>query len=584
MSNYSTPADLPYVTLGSTPGSTFGAHSVGEGLTVLTPSGTPTVTGGFNEACDYLQSKGGGVVEFTSNVTGAGQFVWRSGVQIRPNQFLCTSTSPGTCLDPFITDPEIAMGLGTTAAQSATDPNPGSWYVSANSTDRFDSIINTLGGVSISSPYTYTNSTAYYQFLQVFGGTVSAISVNGIAFSTYAFGVFAVKPGGTVEVTFSAAPFVSLLAGVVTVGSGVNCAYDLHVTGAGHSPAGLMTGWVNSAALSLGNCGPSRGMKFVSTDGCGNGLRLLGAGPANVLAAVNNHFDYVMVKGYGKSGYGVGGTGTPAYGLDFANNVDHNVCDMANLQSDGSGAATNGSACVIFNDGTISASTDNRVNANVIQYLIDACNQTSEYVVASNKAGVSATESENRVNNYDGSTDAVVTPTYIANGGIFTGYDRGAQINWNKSTPVPSAALQSSKYTKNLSSAAYSAGVSQVICGLGSSNNGVPFEPKSSGIINVSVAGSIATATGVALATAQLWYATTPNGSQNGGTTNYTSFSSIKNTRGQAAGDSTNLALIGQFTGSVNTTYYIDLGQATGSTSDAVSISACDILIWESAQ
>ena len=95
-----------------------------------------------------------------------------------------TSTNITTPVDNASTTSKIADNLGYNPVGAMTAPTVGA------------------------SPWTYTNNTGVDQTLNVSGGTISAISANGVA-TGLTSGSFLVPAGNTLVVTYTAAPTIS---------------------------------------------------------------------------------------------------------------------------------------------------------------------------------------------------------------------------------------------------------------------------------------------------------------------------------------------------------------------------------------
>jgi hypothetical protein len=399
----------------------YGPSSVGAGLSIMTPIGVPTTTGGFNEAQDYLKSIGGGVMEISAPINAKGQFIFRNGVTVRGNNFLLTNSSTNAqCPNPFLTDVDTDMANKTDLY--GIDLN-------CDAIARLDTIINAPGATTIgASPYTYTNSLAYYVLIGVFDGTVSAISINGnsVTSPSASYGIFALPPNGTLTVTYTAGagttPTMVLLAAGMSFGSGNTNNFDVTIEGtaAGNGIQGC--GWANALGTYLGNNGYNHYHTLGTTSTTGLfAYRFLGAGGGNNYAFVNNQIDLIYAQGHSAGGVNAG------YGIDFAYHSDSNHINMAYLVSN-SGAAA-GSYNVVFNDNYFSETTssDVKVNANTIDWLVATPNAagTNCGTVLTNYAGLTAQSGgENAVLRLERlQTLTPAQAVVIQNGGNLTYYD-----------------------------------------------------------------------------------------------------------------------------------------------------------------
>jgi hypothetical protein len=550
----------------------FNATSYGAGLTPLTPSGVLTTTGGFNEAQDYLKYIGGGVVQLNGPITGAGQYCFRNGVATFGNNFLMTSTSTAACAIPFITDVDISV-------QSKSDLL--GIQVSPGNTPRLDTVI-AVGA----SPFTYTNASSFYQVITVIGGTVSSITINGtLCANTYAN--VALNPGGAMVVHYSSAPTMVNLSGVMCFGPANGNNYDVGIqsTFAASTTNGFLgTGWVNSAGSDQGNCQSNHflTLTMLASPSCGlYGFRAVGAGGSNNDAFVNNQIDLLQIHGYGES------QTAPSYGLDFACHCDSN--QISTYFAVASQNSPSSCSAVIFNDGNFTAaSVDTRVNNNYIGVLLNqggAVLASAQFTVVANASGVASEAGYNEVRRFTRPGTETVA-VQINNNARFSGTDVGQGNSWNGegfATVTNNIGVAPSLSVKNLASSAYSAGTAVVICGLSTGNNGIPYTPNISGICEVTACGTATTSSAVAAITLQLYHTLSPNGTQNGATTGYTSLGSAKifKAQGAASGCEFSLTALLPAAVAIGSTTYFDIGQGTSSTLDPVSISAVDFSVKE---
>lgn len=410
---------------------TYGPGSIGTGLSILTPAGVKTVTGGFNEAQDYLKSIGGGVIEITTAITAAGQFVFRNSVSVRGNNFLITSTSGAPT--PFITDTD-------TSIQSKADLLGMQLSVGTACTD---TVVLARGSAGTSN--VYQNTTAFFQIVAIIGGTVSNIALSAVAPfygatatlpNTYA--IVALAPGQTVTTTYTAnaSPQITVLSGVMTFGPAVGNNYDVGLQTANVATTNgyLGCGWVAPSGTDLGNCAANHflnlTMGVAGTPSAGlYGFRALGAGGGNNDAFVNNLIDLIQIRGFGQS------QATASYGMAFSAHTDSNTVQV--FFGYGSVNSPAGSACVIFNDGTFTLpATQTGVNDNVVHYLLTqagATNIASQYVVISNNAG-SVASGTNRVLHM-AHPGTMTTPVLLQNGAIFDGSDQVTLMDWRYGQP-----------------------------------------------------------------------------------------------------------------------------------------------------
>lgn len=542
----------------------WGIGSKGAGYSAATPAGQLTTTSGLNECFDYAKHAGGGVVEIAGPLSFAGQVIFRNTVTVRGNNLPLTNTTSGTTLNcPFLSDVDAQINEKSDLLQM---------QLLTNNSARNDVIINAAGATTIgASPYTYTNATAYYQVIAVIGGTVSQIQINGVTGADH-FGIFAVQPGGTVNITYTAGagttPAVAALGSGLIMGSAIGNNYDLSVGGdAGNGIT--ICGWTNSAGTYLNNNASNH---YLTTTvgavggvgvGVGNyGVRCLGAGPANRYACVNNKFDLIYVDAYGAN------SGTACYGLAFSNNTDSNFVGQYYPVSS---TLCGGGAALVFNDllflGTAATSG---VNNNRVDNMLMQCTLGTTYGVLTNGGGV-LTVGPNEVTNLFGGSSGL--RIVIQNGGILSVCDVAKQNDYRFGQNNFIGVAPSVVSTSN--AAAATASTTLVAAGFA-----VAFTPKLTGIIKVTMVGSGFTNTAATFFEIVLYIGTTAlsNGNALSGGVQVGSPKKVTMSALTLRGT---FALCGRYVATAGTTYYIDAGYETGNAADTAQLENVDIVIEE---
>jgi hypothetical protein len=435
-------------------GGDFGPNSLGQGLSTLTPVGSVSTTGGFQEAMDYLKSLGGGNIVQTGPVTGTGQFMFRSGVSFDCQGYLmtCTTAMP----TPFMTDANATMQNTRINA-----------YVSCGTNSPLDVVINPLGGTTIGtvSPWTSpTNTNPYYQVYMVATatllGTCTAITApDGLASPMYDgvchYGIFPVAPGQNIKVTFKGyPPPISILSGVIASGradaqtvttvqaSALQNEYRWRFTSSNAGNGFLGCSWyvpggtvTNVTGGDNNSCNQTR---LIACDGATGpyGVRFLGAGKSNSNAFIDQVVENIVLPDIG-GGVNTSGTVT-CTGVDFGFHVDHVKVLWAALTGD-AGAVT-GSSLVMFNDGVFGArNVDQKVSICGIEDGIFVWNGTNTYYYVVDLGNCGENASHCYMTKFPGAGQAtpvnVVPPVGLAIPSYFDGYDNMDGVLWRRGQP-----------------------------------------------------------------------------------------------------------------------------------------------------
>ena len=567
----------PVYTLTATGGASsgygpWGPNSVGSGYYPTSPAGVKSVTGGIQELLDYIAHLGLGVIEVAASLSFKGQVIFRNGATVRGNNYTLTNTSTNAqCPLPFLTDVDSSVSTKTDLLQLG---------LSADSIARTDTVLNAPGATSLgASPYTFTNSTAYYLLVTVMDGTVSSIANNGNACAN-AYGIFAVAPATTLEVWYTAGagttPTMVQLGAGMTFGPGSGNNYDVSLGGTNGGNGMQGCGWVNSAGVDLQNCAGNHFESLIVTSQTGYfAYRWLGAGGANNDAFVDNDLDSVTCQGFATGGL------SPGYGMTFAYHTDSNR--VGNFFPVPNSAAAAGSFHVAFNDLYFSsaAATDVKVNANSIEWLMatpNAAGANCSTILANGSGVTSGSGGQNVVRRFErvaavGAAGASVT---LVAGALLKAKDCtiGKLYDWDNGQTNNQLGTQGSVFSSGNTSAT---NTSLTVIAAGFNKQ---FTPVLTGKVLVIACGVGSTATAVAKCEAGLYY-NTSSATAGSVWTGSTILGSQHAVAGGAAGSGSGLSFVGLVTLTVGQLYYFDLQYYTSNSADAASITNFDFVFVE---
>jgi hypothetical protein len=269
-------------------------------------AGVLTQTGGLAEATTAVFAAGGGSVYITGGIGNAITV-------LTPLTFLNTvqyigdgvalKAGPGL-LNPFTTDTTNAYWSGNVSNLTLDGNNvPGTTVftvLSAKIGTFTDLIIQNAASSNIAltgSPFTYTNGTTLPQTLQLVGGTVSAVSSNGVAGAPTGTQVYTILPGNTLVVTYTVAPTLTLC--------GVGLLLTVSSTITPHGSLGRECGsnifnqiYVTACSVGMVWSGLPTGPIEVTNNGffdfAQDPLGVVGVGVAAIVSANNNDTQFMV--------------------------------------------------------------------------------------------------------------------------------------------------------------------------------------------------------------------------------------------------------------------------------------------------